>query len=139
MAKLTSYLYSLGHRRLGFLAHHATLGPVNERQTSVVAAARRHQGVLVATAADADSLEGGVAPLARCWMPCHHHRSCSRCRDFWRVSQAPRCRHSRDFLGLSAADSWLNRGRMNYPLLWDRQRQHKPAFDAVVEVLRSDK
>jgi len=28
---------------------------------------------------------------------------------------------------------------MNYPLLWDRQRQHKPAFDAVVEVLRSDK
>jgi len=68
MAKLTSYLYSLGHRRLGFLAHHATLGPVNERQTSVVAAARRHQGVLVATAADADSLEGGVAPLARCWM-----------------------------------------------------------------------
>jgi LacI family transcriptional regulator len=59
MSKLTSYLYSLGHRRFGFLAHHATLGPVSERQKSVVAAARRHRGVQVATAADADTLEGG--------------------------------------------------------------------------------
>jgi endo-1,4-beta-xylanase len=41
------------------------------------------------------------------------------------------------FWGLSDADSWLNRGRMNYPLLWDRQRQPKPAFDAVVEALRN--
>jgi endo-1,4-beta-xylanase len=39
------------------------------------------------------------------------------------------------FWGLSDADSWLNRGRMNYPLLWDRQRQPKPAFKAVVDVL----
>ena len=59
MSKLTSYLYSLGHRRLGFLAHHATLRPVSERQKSVLAAARRHRGVQVATAADADTLEGG--------------------------------------------------------------------------------
>ena len=43
------------------------------------------------------------------------------------------------FWGLSDADSWLNRGRMNYPLLWDRQRQPKPAFEAVVEVLRNAK
>lgn len=40
------------------------------------------------------------------------------------------------FWGVSDGDSWLNRGRMNYPLLWDRQRQPKPAFDAVVKVLR---
>jgi endo-1,4-beta-xylanase len=40
------------------------------------------------------------------------------------------------FWGLSDADSWLNRGRMNYPLLWDRARQPKPAFQAVVDVLR---
>jgi endo-1,4-beta-xylanase len=39
------------------------------------------------------------------------------------------------FWGVSDADSWLNRGRMNYPLLWDRQRQPKPAFDAVIKVL----
>ena len=43
------------------------------------------------------------------------------------------------FWGLSDADSWLNRGRMNYPLLWDRQRRPKPAFDAVVDVLRHAK
>ena len=43
------------------------------------------------------------------------------------------------FWGLSDADSWLNRGRMNYPLLWDRQRQPKPAFGAVVEVLKGGK
>lgn len=41
------------------------------------------------------------------------------------------------FWGLSDADSWLNRGRINYPLLWDRQRRPKPAFDAVVDVLRN--
>jgi endo-1,4-beta-xylanase len=40
------------------------------------------------------------------------------------------------FWGLSDADSWLNRGRMNYPLLWDRQRQPKRAFHAVVDVLK---
>jgi endo-1,4-beta-xylanase len=43
------------------------------------------------------------------------------------------------FWGLSDADSWLNRGRMNYPLLWDRQRQPKAAFNAVADVLRSAK
>ena len=40
------------------------------------------------------------------------------------------------FWGLGDGDSWLNRGRSNYPLLWDRQRQPKPAFQAVVAVLR---
>jgi endo-1,4-beta-xylanase len=40
------------------------------------------------------------------------------------------------FWGLSDGDSWLNRGRTNYPLLWDRQRQPKPAFQAVVDALR---
>jgi endo-1,4-beta-xylanase len=39
------------------------------------------------------------------------------------------------FWGVSDGDSWLNRGRMNYPLLWNRQHQPKPAFDAVVQVL----
>lgn len=39
------------------------------------------------------------------------------------------------FWGLSDGDSWLNRGRVNHPLLWDRQRQPKPAFDEVAKVL----
>jgi endo-1,4-beta-xylanase len=41
------------------------------------------------------------------------------------------------FWGVSDADSWLNRGRVNHPLLWDRQRRAKPAFDAVVTVLKT--
>jgi endo-1,4-beta-xylanase len=39
------------------------------------------------------------------------------------------------FWGVSDGDSWLNRGRVNHPLLWDRQRQPKPAFDEVARVL----
>jgi endo-1,4-beta-xylanase len=39
------------------------------------------------------------------------------------------------FWGLSDGDSWLNRGRVNHPLLWDRQRQPKAAFDEVAKVL----
>ena len=41
------------------------------------------------------------------------------------------------FWGLSDGDSWLNRGRVNHPLLWDRQRQPKPAFGEVLRVLAS--
>ena len=43
------------------------------------------------------------------------------------------------FWGLSDADSWLNRGRINAPLLWNRERQPKPAFNAVVDVLKQAK
>lgn len=45
------------------------------------------------------------------------------------------------FWGVNDAASWLNdfpmRGRVNHPLLWDRQNQPKPAFDAVVKVLQA--
>jgi len=44
------------------------------------------------------------------------------------------------FWGVADGDSWLNgwpvRGRTNYPLLFDRRGQPKPAFDAVVKVPR---
>jgi len=59
MEKLTSYLYSLGHRRLGFVAHHATLGPINERVKAVLDAAARYPDLQVETTADTDTLEGG--------------------------------------------------------------------------------
>lgn len=45
------------------------------------------------------------------------------------------------FWGITDASSWLNDfpipGRVNYPLLWDRHGLEKPAFQAVVEVLRA--
>jgi endo-1,4-beta-xylanase len=41
------------------------------------------------------------------------------------------------FWGVTDGDSWLNsyptRGRVNYPLLFDRQGKPKPAFDAVLK------
>ena len=46
------------------------------------------------------------------------------------------------FWGVADGASWLNnfpvRGRTAYPLLWDREYQPKPAFDAVVKTLKSD-
>ena len=59
MEKLTDYLYSLGHRKLGFVGHHATLGPIHERANVVLESAARYRDVQVRTAADMDSLEGG--------------------------------------------------------------------------------
>ena len=59
MEKLISYLYSLGHRRVGFVGHHATLRPISERRKVVLEAVARYPDLQVETAADADSLEGG--------------------------------------------------------------------------------
>lgn len=57
--KVVNYLHSLGHRRLGFVGHHATLGPINERRKAVLDAVARIPSLEVRTAADADTLEGG--------------------------------------------------------------------------------
>lgn len=44
------------------------------------------------------------------------------------------------FWGVTDAGSWLDNfpipGRVNYPLLWDREGREKPAFEAVAGVLR---
>jgi len=59
-------------------------------------------------------------------------RLAQRYADVFRVFRKHRKAVTRvTFWGLSDGDSWLNRGRMNYPLLWDRQRQPKPAFNAA--------
>jgi DNA-binding LacI/PurR family transcriptional regulator len=59
MEKLTDYLHTLGHRRLGFIGHHSMLGPINERMKAVHESVARHPELTVQTAADADTLEGG--------------------------------------------------------------------------------
>jgi len=57
--KIVDYLHSLGHRRLGFVGHHARLAPINERMRAVLDAVARNTSLEVQTAADADTLEGG--------------------------------------------------------------------------------
>jgi LacI family transcriptional regulator len=59
MEKLASYLYTLGHRRIACVGHHATLGPIRERLQAVSNAVSRYPDLHVATVADADNLEGG--------------------------------------------------------------------------------
>jgi LacI family transcriptional regulator len=59
METLIGYLYSLGHRRLGFVGHHATLGPIHERLNVLLESVARYADVEVQTAADVDTLEGG--------------------------------------------------------------------------------
>ena len=70
MDKLAAYLYSLGHRRIASLGHHATLGPIRERLQAVSAAAGRYRDMVVETAADADTLEGGDARRAPSSIAC---------------------------------------------------------------------
>jgi len=57
--KVIEYLYSLGHRRLGFVGHHAMLGPIGERMKPLTEAVARFNSLEVQTAADEDTLEGG--------------------------------------------------------------------------------
>jgi LacI family transcriptional regulator, galactose operon repressor len=57
--KVIGYLHGMGHRRLGFVGHHAMLGPINERMRAVIDAVARNPELEVRTAADADTLEGG--------------------------------------------------------------------------------
>jgi LacI family transcriptional regulator len=59
MEKLTSYLYSLGHRRVGFVGHHSTLAPIDERAKVLLDATASYPDLKVTTTADTDSLEGG--------------------------------------------------------------------------------
>ena len=59
MEKLIAYLYSLGHRYVGFVGHHATLGSINERQRAVLDSVGRYSDLRVCIAAGEDTLEGG--------------------------------------------------------------------------------
>ena len=47
------------------------------------------------------------------------------------------------FWGVADADSWLNnwpiKGRTNHPLLFDRLGRPKPAFDAVIDTVNTDR
>jgi endo-1,4-beta-xylanase len=64
-----------------------------------------------------------------------------RYADIFRTVLAHREQVSRVTLwGVTDAQSWLHEfpipGRVNYPLLWDREGRPKPAFGAVVDVLK---
>ncbi len=58
--KIVGYLHSLGHRRMAFVGHHASLGPISERQKSFSQAVSQcNPPVEVRIVAHADGFEGG--------------------------------------------------------------------------------
>jgi len=67
-------------------------------------------------------------------------RLAQRYRDIFSLFVKHRALSRVTLWGVTDAGTWLNNwpvpGRTNHPLLWDRQGRPKPAFDAVIEVLR---
>lgn len=60
MQRIVEYLYALGHRRMAFIGHHTSLGPLHERKEAFLAVAEEYApGVKVRTVASADGMAGG--------------------------------------------------------------------------------
>jgi len=60
MKKIVEYLYSMGHRKMAFVGHHATLGPISERRkTFSETVAQFSPGAQSLIVTGADALEGG--------------------------------------------------------------------------------
>jgi len=59
--RIVEYLSAFGHEKIGFVGHHAALGPIDERRAALFEALRRHRpNAETRVAADTDSLEGGA-------------------------------------------------------------------------------
>jgi DNA-binding LacI/PurR family transcriptional regulator len=59
MRRIVEYLYSLGHRRMAFVGHHASLGPLQVRQRTFLGTLKRYSDVQSKIVLGADSPEGG--------------------------------------------------------------------------------
>ena len=59
MERVAEYLYNLGHRKMAFVGHHSTLGPLNDRRQAFLEAMRSFVGVEHMTVANDDSFSGG--------------------------------------------------------------------------------
>ena len=58
--RVVDYLTSMGHRRLAFVGHHSSLGPINERYRAMLDALQRiAPDSEIRESAESDSLEGG--------------------------------------------------------------------------------
>ena len=60
MQRIAEYLHSLGHRRMAFVGHHDSLGPVVDRRQTFIDVMRQYgSDVQFTTVADADGYAGG--------------------------------------------------------------------------------
>jgi len=65
MQRVIEYLYSLGHRRMAFIGHHAALSPLQERRRTFLQTVRRFPDVDYTTVSQADGPAGGRAAAAQ--------------------------------------------------------------------------
>lgn len=60
MQRIAEYLYSLGHRRMAFIGHHTSLGPLSDRKRTFSQVMEQlGGGVEYTTIADSDGFDGG--------------------------------------------------------------------------------
>ncbi len=60
MQRIAEYLYSLGHRKMAFIGHHTSLGPLSDRKRTFSQVMEQLGGdVVYTTIADSDGFDGG--------------------------------------------------------------------------------
>ena len=60
MQRISEYLYSLGHRKMAFIGHHTSLGPLSDRKRTFSQVMEQlGGGVVYTTIADSDGFDGG--------------------------------------------------------------------------------
>ncbi|HZO52161.1 MAG TPA: LacI family DNA-binding transcriptional regulator [Bryobacteraceae bacterium] len=60
MQRIAEYLYSLGHRKMAFIGHHTSLGPLSDRKRTFSQVMEQlGGGVVYTTIADSDGFDGG--------------------------------------------------------------------------------
>lgn len=65
MRRVVEHLYTLGHRRMGFVGHHGTLPSLRARQTAFETTLSRYADVEFSVAAGEDSPHGGLDAMRR--------------------------------------------------------------------------
>jgi LacI family transcriptional regulator, galactose operon repressor len=81
--KVVEYLYSLGHRRLGFVGHHTGLEPLHTRHRSFIEAVEKCcDGLEHAMAADTDSPLGGQSAARQLFASGFKPTAVVCCNDF---------------------------------------------------------
>lgn len=109
---------------------------VTELDIDVLPSAMDNQGADISAGAEFDE---GLNPWPESLPDSVQHALARRYAELFHVYYQHRDAVTRiTFWGVSDGDSWKNnwpvRGRTNYPLLFDRNRNRKPAFNAVTKI-----
>jgi endo-1,4-beta-xylanase len=113
----------------------AALGvKVNITELDIDVLPRMARGGNSADVADVAAAARGANPYANGLPDAVQQQLADKYAELFKVFVAHRDSITRITLwGVTDADSWLNRGRANYPLLFDRDGKPKPAFYSVIK------